>query len=163
MEHLLTAEEYTSDSSQVHLSEEQISVGLYSCNIKSVISSYICSELNELIHFLLKIPKDVPEDTLSDEEVFQSQARKELDAVNLVTLKFSDLLRCKIHSNEDEIIWIVQYLLFQNETNRNRFKIIRIKDRLGLGTRDIMINGQINRGLNCEIQLAVTSNSDKKQ
>ena len=32
-----------------------------------------------------------------------------------------------------------------------------------MGTRDIMINGQINRGLVCEIQLAVTNNSDKKQ
>ncbi len=42
MEHLLTDQEYTSDPSQVHLSEEQISVGMYSCNIKSVISSYIC-------------------------------------------------------------------------------------------------------------------------
>jgi hypothetical protein len=74
---------------------------MYCCNIKSVISSYICSELNKLIHFLLKIPRDVPEDSLgSDLEVFQSQARKELDSVNLITFKLSDLLRCKIHSNE---------------------------------------------------------------
>jgi hypothetical protein len=74
---------------------------MYCCNIKSVISSYICSELNQLIHFLLKIPRDVPEDSLgSDLEVFQSQARKELDSVNLITFKLSDLLRCKIHSNE---------------------------------------------------------------
>lgn len=74
---------------------------MYCCNIKSVISSYICSELNKLIHFLLKIPRDVPEDSLgSDLEVFQSQARKELDSVNLITFKLSDLLRCKIRSNE---------------------------------------------------------------
>lgn len=59
MAHLLTGEEYTSDTGQIHLSEEQISVGLYCCSIKSVISSYICSELNELIHFLLKIPREV--------------------------------------------------------------------------------------------------------
>ena len=68
MEHLLTDEDYTSDTSQIHLSEEQISVGLYSVNIKSVISSYICSELNELIHFLLKIPREVSEDSLGNED-----------------------------------------------------------------------------------------------
>ena len=101
MEHLLTAEEYTSDSTQVHLSKEQISVGMYSVNIKQVISSYICGELNKLIHFLLKIPREVPEDSLGNsEEVFQIQARKELDSVNLITFKLFDLLRCKIHSND---------------------------------------------------------------
>lgn len=57
MEYLLTAEEYTSDPSQVHLSDEQIRVGMYSVNIKRVISSYICAELNKLIHFLLRVPK----------------------------------------------------------------------------------------------------------
>lgn len=74
-----------------------------------------------------------------------------------------DLLRCKIHSNEEEIIWIVQYLLDQNKTNKDKFSIVRIKDRLNQGTRDIMINAQINKGLVCEIQLSVTSNTDKKQ
>lgn len=68
MEHLLAAEDYTSDPTQIHLSEEQISVGLYSVNIKSVISSYICSELNELIHFLLKIPRNVSEDNLGSDD-----------------------------------------------------------------------------------------------
>lgn len=53
--------------------------------------------------------------------------------------------------------------MYQSENNRQRFKVVRIKDRLSLGTRDIMINAQINRGLVCEIQLSVTSHSDKKQ
>jgi hypothetical protein len=82
----------------------------------------------------------------------------------MVTFKIFDLLRCKIHSNEDEILWIIQYLLTQNKINKNdKFRIVRIKDRLHLGTRDIMINARINKGLTCEIQLAVTSTSDKKQ
>ena len=50
-----------------------------------------------------------------------------------------------------------------NKTDRDRFKIVRVKDRLEQGTRDIMINGQVNRGLVCEIQLSVTNSSDKKQ
>ena len=77
MEYLLADEKHTSDTSQVHLSDEQISVGMYAVNIKRVISSYICAELNKLIHFLLKIPKEVPEDSLENESVvFQAQARK---------------------------------------------------------------------------------------
>jgi len=43
------------------------------------------------------------------------------------------------------------------------FVIIRIKDRLANGTRDILINAQISRGIPCEIQLAVASNMEKKQ
>jgi hypothetical protein len=57
----------------------------------------------------------------------------------------------------------VQYLLSQNKLNKDKFNIVRIKDRLNQGTRDIMINAQINKGLPCEIQLSVTSNTDKKQ
>ena len=43
------------------------------------------------------------------------------------------------------------------------FEIVRIKDRLSMGTRDILINAQVGRGLVCEIQLAVASNMEKKQ
>jgi hypothetical protein len=57
----------------------------------------------------------------------------------------------------------VQHLIEQNKINKDRFGIVRIKDRLNLGTRDIMINAQINKGLVCEIQLSVTSSADKKQ
>jgi hypothetical protein len=60
-------------------------------------------------------------------------------------------------------MWIVQYFLSQTKNNKGKFSIVRIKDRLNLGTRDIMINAQINKGLVCEIQLSVTSSSDKKQ
>jgi len=59
MEMLLTGETFTSDSTQVHLSEEQISVGMYCSNLKSAISSYICSQLNEVIHYLLLVPREV--------------------------------------------------------------------------------------------------------
>ena len=54
-------------------------------------------------------------------------------------------------------------MLRKNLNNQEAFNIVRIKDRLHLGTRDIMINAQVNKGLVCEIQLAVTSQSDKKQ
>ena len=53
-----------------------------------------------------------------------------------------------------------------NEKNNDPgdpFKIIRTKDLLSHGTRDILINAQLGKGLVCEIQLAVISNIDKKQ
>lgn len=59
MELLLTGKSFTSDETQVHLSEEQITVGMYCSNLKSAIASYICSQLNELIHYLLKVPREV--------------------------------------------------------------------------------------------------------
>jgi hypothetical protein len=53
---LLALEMFTADDSQRHISREQTSVGKYCYYLKSAISSYICSELNEAIHFLLTIP-----------------------------------------------------------------------------------------------------------
>jgi hypothetical protein len=81
-----------------------------------------------------------------DDEDFQDQAQKHLSSVNLVTLKIFDLLRCKCHSNEDEIIYIVQALK-QFERDDPKFEIVRVKDRLNQGTRDIMINAQYDGGL----------------
>lgn len=46
MEVLLTEKEFTTDLSHFHLGPEQTSVGKYCTNLKSAISSYICSELN---------------------------------------------------------------------------------------------------------------------
>jgi hypothetical protein len=40
---------------------------MYCSNLKSAISSYICSELNELIHYLLSVPREVREDALGSE------------------------------------------------------------------------------------------------
>lgn len=57
----------------------------------------------------------------------------------------------------------MKHLLKESENDKDKFNIVRIKDRLHLGTRDIMINAQINKGLVCEIQISVTSQSDKKQ
>lgn len=44
-----------------------------------------------------------------------------------------------------------------------KFELVRVKDRLNQGTRDILINAQYNNGLVWEIQLSVTSTIDKKQ
>ena len=66
--------------------------------------------------------------------------------MNLVSLKIFDLLRCKCHSNESEIIWIVEALKKLEEIDE-KFEIVRVKDRLSKGTRDILINAQYDGGL----------------
>jgi hypothetical protein len=42
-----------------------------------------------------------------------------------------------------------------SDENPDKFKIIRIKNRLKQGTNDIMINAKFNKLIHCEIQLAV--------
>jgi hypothetical protein len=101
MEVLLTLSKFITDPEQIHLSEEQISVGKYCSYLKSAIASYICSELNELIDFLLQIPDTVDETKIGiSDPLFQEQARKDLDNLNLVGFKIFDLLRCKCVSKE---------------------------------------------------------------
>ena len=101
MEVLLTYDKFTSDQNQIHLSDEQISVGKYCSYLKGAIASYICSELNSLIDFLLEIPSTIDETAIGITEVyFQEQTRKELDSLNLVNFKIFDLLRCKCISKE---------------------------------------------------------------
>lgn len=74
--------------------------------------------------------------------------------INLITFKISDLFRCKIKSREAEIIRIFKEIMQISEKGEP-FKIVRIKDRLNLGTRDILINILFMNTFLCEIQLAV--------
>lgn len=107
------------------------------------------SYLNQIIHILLLIPRNIREKFAHDEEM-----QKELE-IDLVTFKISDLLRCKFSSHENEILRAYRELKRISD-EKDYFKIVRIKDRLELGTRDILINFNYMGKLLCEIQLAVT-------
>ena len=72
-------------------------------------------------------------------------------------------MRCKCSSHEDEILRIFNLLKRISDSESNLLKIIRIKDRLELGTRDILINIIFMGKILCEIQLAVTEEVDFKQ
>ena len=72
-------------------------------------------------------------------------------------------MRCKCSSHETEILRIFNLLKRISDDESEIFKIIRIKDRLSLGTRDILININFMNKILCEIQLAVTDEIDKKQ
>ena len=49
-----------------------------------------------------------------------------------------------------------------SETNPEKLKIIRVKNRLRQGTNDILINIEFNNAVICEIQLEVISKSKSK-
>lgn len=73
MEVLLTIESFTTDNSLSFLSKESISVGKYCYYLKSAISSFIFSELNEVIHFLLSIPTEIDETKIGIPQTFYQE------------------------------------------------------------------------------------------
>ena len=109
-----------------------------------------------MIHLLLMIPVELKKTHEHDEEYLEN-----LD-INLITFKISDLFRCKIKSREAEIIRIFKEIKQISEKGEP-FKIVRIKDRLNLGTRDILVNILFMNTFLCEIQLAVEEYVDSKQ
>ena len=58
---------------------------------------------------------------------------------DLITFKIGDLLRCKCDSKEREIVTLYRMLEWKNYMQKG-FKIVRVKNRLSKGTRDILIN-----------------------
>ncbi len=68
---------------------------------------------------------------------------------NLMTFRIGDLLRCKIASKEKEIVRIFKEIKNVSEKNPNRMKIVRIKNRLKQGTRDVLINIKFNNLIIC--------------
>jgi hypothetical protein len=59
------------------------------------------------------------------------------------------------------VLKIFEELQRLSNTNPNKFKIIRIKNRLEQGTHDIMINAKFNDGINCEVQIAVNTSQSE--
>ena len=82
--------------------------------------------------------------------------------INLITFKISDLFRCKIKSRQSQIIRIFKEIKAIHQKGEP-FKIVRIKDRLNQGTRDIMVNIIFKGIFLCEIQLAIQQYVQNKQ
>ena len=134
-------------------------VGKFSSRLESAAITYLANYLNRLIHSLLIMTSDEPGHTEKKEH--QKQHKK--SDINLITFKTGDLMRCKCSSHENEIIRIFDMLKRLSESDEEVFKIVRIKDRLEMGTRDILINALFMQRILCEIQLAVTDTVDEKQ
>jgi hypothetical protein len=59
------------------------------------------------------------------------------------------------------VLKIFQELQKISEEKPQKFKIIRIKNRLEQGTQDIMINAKFNDLINCEVQIAVNASQSE--
>ena len=58
-------------------------------------------------------------------------------------------MRCKYSSKEREVIKIYKEIDRLSKTNPQKFKVVRIKDRLKSGTNDILINVKFNDSILC--------------
>ena len=136
-------------------------VGKFSAKLESAARTYLVSYLNKIIQALLAIPEDYDDEEEEGRGKHQNKAKSRF--VNLITFKITDLLRCKCSSRENEILRIFNAIKRISESDLDLIKIIRIKDRLELGTRDILINILFMKKVLCEIQLAVTDEVEEKQ
>lgn len=66
-------------------------------------------------------------------------------------------MRCKIGSQEKEILKLYQNMNESSVKQPANFKIIRIKNRLREGTNDILMNIKFKNVFLCEVQLAINS------
>ena len=92
---------------------------------------------NILIDSLLKVGKKIK---IYGEE--DGESRSEVQNISLVKFRVGDLLRSKIQSNENGFINILKtmYILDKNEKMHDKFKLIRIKNKLDDPANNIIIN-----------------------
>lgn len=112
--------------------------------------SYITLYLNRLMHGLLTVSKTLFETKLSSKARWTSPP-------DLITFKVGDLMRCKCSSKEREILKIFQEMQSLSDRQPKLMKIVRVKNRLKQGTKDILINVTFNEKYLCEFQLAVNA------
>lgn len=137
-----------------HVEKFEKVCGKFATKTVNNLHSYIVLYLNRLIHGLLTVSKELYENRLSTKARWTS-------APDLITFSIGDLMRCKCSSKEREILMIYKELETLSETNSDIIKIIRVKNRLKLGTNDILINILFKQKYLCEIQLAVKSAQNK--
>ena len=131
-----------------HIAEEEKVIGKFISKTVMSLETYIISYLNRLIHGLLKVSQEAYDKELKDYTNWPSPPQ-------LLSFFIGDLIRCKYSSQEKEIIRVYKELETISHMNPEKFKIVRIKNRLNLGTRDILINAKFEDKILCEIQLAI--------
>ena len=137
------------------LAEGERLIGEFSVKMCQASSEYFIQSLNKLISLLIESVEEMKKAWLNKYKFKDSKYYEDLD-ISLITFKIGDLMRCKCVSNEAEIIRILKVVKQMSERcDTNLIKIIRVKDRLETGTRDILINFMFDGIIPCEMQLAV--------
>ena len=115
---------------------------------------------NILIDSLLKVGKKIK---IYGEE--DGESRSEVQNISLVKFRVGDLLRSKVQSNENGFINILKtmYILDKNEKMHDKFKLVRIKNKLDHPANNIIINYLFMGKVQCELQLSIQDIKGKEK
>ncbi len=100
------------------------------------LESFIIDYLNSLIHGLVRVSKNTFQ-RLEYYEFLVIPVR-----LNLLSFTVSDILICNYASKEKEVLKVFGEIQKISQKNPDKFKIIRIKNRLQQSTNDILINAK---------------------
>ena len=137
-----------------HVEKYEKACGKFAYKTVNNLHRYIILYLNRIIHGLLTVSKKLYDEKLSTKARWSAPP-------DLLTFKIGDLMRCKCSSKEREILKIFQEIQRRSDAQPKEIKIIRVKNRLKMGTRDILINILYKDRFLCEIQLGVKSSTSK--
>lgn len=172
-------------------SEEECQVGLFAASVISNYQTYLVGYLNTIIHSLMSATRCYQEMVkayeykhdeygeyiekwvnghLSFEDLINRAYSYRLVSVpvsyisfipELVSFRVGDILRCRCTSKEKEIIALYTELERMSRKKDSGLKIMRIKNRLEKGTKDILINFLYKNAILVEMQLAIATNRTK--
>ena len=108
--------------------------------------------LNLLIHHLLKAGKNIRTDY-------------DYQHINLVVFRVSDLMRSKLQCTERGFISLLKtmYLLDNSDSMRDKFKLVRIKNKLDEPANNIIVNYLFMGKVQCELQLSIQEPRGKEK
>ena len=122
-----------------------------SSQVNAVLANLLIQHINTLIHHLLR----------AGENISTSKAY----GVNLVVFRVSDLMRSKWKCSEGDFIALLKtmYLLENDPSMKDKFKIVRIKNKLDDPANNIMINYLFMGRVQCELQLSTQEAKGKQK
>jgi len=86
--------------------------GYFATFLKKSYENYLISYLNKLIHCILTAQENF-------KSLFSKKDHYKI-AVNLISFKIGDLLRCRCYSKESEIIALYNYIDYYCKNNRSK-------------------------------------------
>ena len=126
-----------------------------SSKINAVLASLILNYTNILIHHLVKAGTDI----------WTTSYGGSNRTIDLVSFKVSDIMRSKLQCSESGFINLLRtiYMLDNSHAMRDKFKLVRIKNKLDDPANNIMINYLFMGKVQCELQLSIQEPRGKEK
>jgi hypothetical protein len=107
---------------------------------------------NLLIHHLLR----------AGQQIYTENGHQN---INLIVFRVSDLMRSKFQCSETTFINILRtmYLLDNKKSMKQKFELVRIKNKLDEPSNNIMINYLFMGKVQCELQLSIQESKGKEK